>query len=815
MAKLNRYGEVCGGVAGGWVSAKGVLYGKPGGGTNWLTDDTIIYQVYREEYEQAGLGNHGWLIESTNIRTGERKMVANRGANHIIAGGGRWCAWLGDAETGVYGALESSVAGIAAAGRDGTLGIIPDYQSGLGILLYAPNGEVTAGPADQPCQYGLQILGPDSAIWTDRGIIQGINAAAPKQAAHAWNGIALNIGGEDWITYFTEDYGQILHPYNELSGYVVEPGPHVFWPDAIVVDNRIRVAFSWTQGETIESIRVLDFDITKPRTTFVKTSWAVPAPEERIFTASTSANGVVSANTSALVQPQLGLLEDDIVYRLSLLAVNVLQPIKNKYPNIVVKSGFRQTNTGIGQHELGEAVDLQINNQTTQLLYEVAAWIRDHLNFDQLILNFTRIGDGQPWIHVSFSPKALRGQVLTKDFADTFHEGLFIVQDVAGEAAAAILREQAEMDKQIMAEMQKIQRRQKKLVTVTTVLDDGITAGNTTPFGSSGGRGGSGGSGGRGGDGSGSSGGNGGGNRSASRVALVDCIAAALGIDGGGSRDGREDFNSRQFDITKRVAWMLRDEHCGLLVSNESDSVSWNGYAFSPNQVCYPDGTVVNILTDGRNYTGCWSTEGVLDDSSRYVPAMDPGSEYNVDWLSCPVPGQSPSSPGAPGPGNDGSGVDAFDLSSVASWTDRSGVAIGAGMTSWPKTSSITGASVTADGVSFPHTQAGSWGTQYWLEGDAEVEANVWVFVKIDGKWCGGVGEWVRPGQTNKGPLGDYSGDMSGTYYDATDTPLRDHILQPGEEIGLMVTTPCRSGDALSSSQIKARSNVVLVRYSG
>lgn len=168
------------------------------------------------------------------------------------------------------------------------------------------------------------------------------------------------------------------------------------------------------------------------------------------------------AANGALVNRQLGLLEDDIVYRLALLAVNILQPLKDVYPNIVVVSGFRQVNTGIGQHELGEAVDLQIRNQSPQQLYEVATFISRNLNFDQLILNWTDIGDGQGWIHVSFSPKSLRYQVLTKDFADAFHEGLFFCDALTGEDAAAAQREQAAQDEQILAELTNIQKRQER-----------------------------------------------------------------------------------------------------------------------------------------------------------------------------------------------------------------------------------------------------------------------------------------------------------------------------------------------------------------
>ena len=185
----------------------------------------------------------------------------------------------------------------------------------------------------------------------------------------------------------------------------------------------------------------------------------------------TEPSGPVSANPEGyLLTPQLGLLEDDLAYRLSLLCVNVLQPLKDVYPNIVVVSGFRQTNSGIGQHELGEAVDLQVRNQSPELLYEIADYIQKNLNFDQLVLNFTNIGDGAGWIHVSFSAQSLRGQVLTKDFADTFHEGLFMVDPLTGENAAAALRDQAAMDADILTELQNIQTRQTRLGQRPTVI---------------------------------------------------------------------------------------------------------------------------------------------------------------------------------------------------------------------------------------------------------------------------------------------------------------------------------------------------------
>jgi hypothetical protein len=179
----------------------------------------------------------------------------------------------------------------------------------------------------------------------------------------------------------------------------------------------------------------------------------------------------------ALITPQLGLLEDEIVYRLSMLAVNLLQPLKNQFPNIIITSGFRQPNTGVSQHELAEAVDLQIRNQTPLLLFKVAKYIQDNLPFDQLILNFTNIGTGEPWIHVSFSPTSNRGQVLTKDFADTFHSGLFLVTPLTGEAAAQALRDVQTQQAAILNELKTLQTRQSRLTTTTNNIDDLVSGG--------------------------------------------------------------------------------------------------------------------------------------------------------------------------------------------------------------------------------------------------------------------------------------------------------------------------------------------------
>jgi len=185
---------------------------------------------------------------------------------------------------------------------------------------------------------------------------------------------------------------------------------------------------------------------------------AVPTPgaprsaEETLATETAAA--VVAAAAAAAEPPALslsqeaaqgivnqgGLLQDDLMYNLSLLCANVLAPFKKKYPNMVVVSGLRQLNTGMSQHETGEAADIQINGQTDAMLYEAADYIAKSLQFDQLVLNYN-VTPTLSWIHVSFNAQGLRRLVLTRDHDDTYHEGLYLIKPLTGEARATAERQ--------------------------------------------------------------------------------------------------------------------------------------------------------------------------------------------------------------------------------------------------------------------------------------------------------------------------------------------------------------------------------------
>jgi len=108
----------------------------------------------------------------------------------------------------------------------------------------------------------------------------------------------------------------------------------------------------------------------------------------------------------------------DQIDNLKSLCINVLQPIRSEFDKpVIISSGFRSAELCIAigskptsQHAEGKAADLEIPGVDNM---ELAMWIKNNLNFDQLILEFYK--DGEPnsgWIHVSWNGDSNRNQTL-------------------------------------------------------------------------------------------------------------------------------------------------------------------------------------------------------------------------------------------------------------------------------------------------------------------------------------------------------------------------------------------------------------------
>ena len=113
------------------------------------------------------------------------------------------------------------------------------------------------------------------------------------------------------------------------------------------------------------------------------------------------------------VRPQHGLDREEIVGNLRSIVNDVLEPIRRRYPDVVVTSGFRVGNSR-SQHERGQALDLQFPAHRADEYPTIADDIRRLVPHDQLLLEYQTRGSRQPWIHVSYrNDGANRMQVMT------------------------------------------------------------------------------------------------------------------------------------------------------------------------------------------------------------------------------------------------------------------------------------------------------------------------------------------------------------------------------------------------------------------
>ena len=168
------------------------------------------------------------------------------------------------------------------------------------------------------------------------------------------------------------------------------------------------------------------------------TAYVVDAKEKQV--ADAAVKHVVISTPESRLYPQRGLLEDELMYRLTLLAENVYAPTRDYAQTaglgtVQILEGFRSENNAISQHEMGEAIDLTVGDGSLAVAsqcFQLAQWMRDHILYDQLILCFDQSGGGQVWIHVSFKIDGRRRQVLTKTYNDTHVPGLHIYAPTVG-----------------------------------------------------------------------------------------------------------------------------------------------------------------------------------------------------------------------------------------------------------------------------------------------------------------------------------------------------------------------------------------------
>lgn len=109
-----------------------------------------------------------------------------------------------------------------------------------------------------------------------------------------------------------------------------------------------------------------------------------------------------------------GFTKSQLLDNLRGLCINVLDPIKAKYPSMQLTSCMRFSvppgGSQTSQHMKGQAVDFVLNGSGQAAMYDCALWIRDNVAYDQLLLEYKTFGGvWKCWIHVSFNPTGARG----------------------------------------------------------------------------------------------------------------------------------------------------------------------------------------------------------------------------------------------------------------------------------------------------------------------------------------------------------------------------------------------------------------------
>jgi zinc D-Ala-D-Ala carboxypeptidase len=148
-----------------------------------------------------------------------------------------------------------------------------------------------------------------------------------------------------------------------------------------------------------------------------------------------SKNLTLQECTKSLTAKRLGLEnqpDDPQITNLKLVAEHVFQPLRDHFGvPIYVSSGYRspKLNSSIGgsatsQHCQGRALDLDADVFGGVSNAEIFHYIKDCLDFDQLIWEFG--DDTNPsWVHVSYnSPTENRGRVMraAKDGVGTYYK---------------------------------------------------------------------------------------------------------------------------------------------------------------------------------------------------------------------------------------------------------------------------------------------------------------------------------------------------------------------------------------------------------
>ena len=234
------------------------------------------------------------------------------------------------------------------------------------------------------------------------------SAADAKPSSHSLIGVPHEgrYSGQEVIV------SELIAPSRtDSEDYLVE-APHDQYTLSQAQKDANSASGTVVDGVTNDTTTVTEGTTSTADTAYLKTLVSVPN-EYRLsanFTLADVSSRAVATPTQ--VVSQFGLRVGEIVANLQLVAVYCLEPIKKKYPSMIVTSGFRNYSKG-SDHVLGSAVDIQFPGMTKSDYHQIAKDISKIIPFDQLLLEYKSSGTGLPWIHISYKESNNRSSVMT------------------------------------------------------------------------------------------------------------------------------------------------------------------------------------------------------------------------------------------------------------------------------------------------------------------------------------------------------------------------------------------------------------------
>ena len=276
-----------------------------------------------------------------------------------------------------------------------------------------PGTIITAAPTDLTNGLGKARIGEVVAGCNIGNIITG----NPKH--EVCNGVSFTPFSLEYstvvdgvpVTYTEVDFGNVDDESATDDGLNIYPPVIGRLPTQSEIDrsNDIDVSPTVTVAEDSTAAP----PVTTPPTSCL--SVPVPAPSTFVLTPNftlgrLSSEAIISRYP---VRAQHGLSYIDIVCNLQAWAEQIGEPLVAQYGNIMaITSGFRG-GSSTSQHERGQAGDIQFLTYTVQQVYDVAIYIRDNLNFDQMILEY---GSNKPWLHISYNRAGNRSSTAFNKF---------------------------------------------------------------------------------------------------------------------------------------------------------------------------------------------------------------------------------------------------------------------------------------------------------------------------------------------------------------------------------------------------------------